>query len=184
MCGLIVLTAGLRPFGTFMEGVINCTIWVTGILASVSYHLFSEGKLVGVGNKACTYTVVALTFVVMFAIVVHVMLGVFSKERRSERLAGKRAPTVLLPGLESVAEGALGPAARNMVSMEDMVPAFAAAASSAAGLEGAAAVADPSAELPKEEEMSLAVQLSGYFWGMFAESAAADQDTPAAPEAM
>jgi hypothetical protein len=94
MFGLIVLTAGLRPFGTFMEGLINCTIWTTGILASVSFHLFSEGKLVGTANKACTYTVVALTFVVMFAIVVHVMLGVFSKERKEMREKKSKTSTV------------------------------------------------------------------------------------------
>ncbi len=91
MSMLIVYALAFRPFGTFMEGLINCTIWVTGILASVSYHLFTQGKLPAVANQACTYTVAALTFVVMFAIVVHVMLGVFSRERRNERLArGKR----------------------------------------------------------------------------------------------
>ncbi len=117
MCGLILFTIGLRPFGTFMEGLINCTIWATGVLASVSYHLFSEGKLVGVGNKACTYTVVALTFVVMFAIVVHVMLGVFSKERIDART--KKAK-IIAPAVD--AENVLSDAVRMIPSQEVLEP--------------------------------------------------------------
>jgi hypothetical protein len=115
MLGLVALSLALRPFGTFMEGMINCVVWATGILASVSYHLFSEGKLKGVGNKACTYTVVALTFVVMFAIVVHVMLGVFSKERQDARTKRTR---VLTP---SVAGEILSDAIRMIPSQEFLV---------------------------------------------------------------
>lgn len=95
MSALALATVILRPYRTFMEGLINTIVWLTGILASISYHLFSEGKLSSDANKACTYTVVGLTFIVMFAIVVHVMLGIFSRERIAMR--AKKIPQVSKP---------------------------------------------------------------------------------------
>jgi hypothetical protein len=94
MLTLILATIGFRPFSTFMEGLINCIIWVTGILALISYYLFTIGLLKGVGNKACTYLVAALTFVVMFAVIVHTLLGIYSKERKEMR---ERKPMQTLP---------------------------------------------------------------------------------------
>jgi hypothetical protein len=117
MFGLILLTVGLRPFGTFMEGVINIIIWVTGILASVSYHFFSEGKLVGLGNKACTYGVVALTFLVMFAIVVHMMLGIFSKER----IDARKKKTALEETTTPDAEKVMSDAVQMITSREEVI---------------------------------------------------------------